>query len=203
MDLVCANKVKTNFIISARYIAFGIGGASFFAIPDIYGRRNSMLIHLLISTIAQFVIVLVPIYEARLIGNIVCGLCTLKQSVPFSWIFELMPADRKTLASVSISCVDTITLAVICSYFLFIDNHWFPLMMGMTILNTISLIYCFFVMPESPHWLLTKGKVSEAIDAFNTIARFNGVKHRIAYGTEFEEAVDIKKISMKSSKKES
>ena len=78
----------------------------------------------------------------------------MKQVVPFVWMFELMPKDRKTLASVAISSFDTVTVAVVCAYFLFIDKHWLPLFLGMTVLNTISLIYGYLFMPESPHWLL-------------------------------------------------
>ena len=163
MDLVCASKAKTNFIISARHIAFGIAGALFFAVPDYFGRRNPLLITWFISLVAEFVVIFIPSYEARLVGNIVGGACALKQSVTFVWIFELLPEKRKTMASVSMSCFNTATIAVVCLYFWAITKNWMPLFLGMSVLNTVAFIFSAFFMPESPKWLIEKGRVEEAI----------------------------------------
>ena len=44
MDLVCANMVTINFMMSARYIAFGIAGLIFFSLPDRCGRKWTLAI---------------------------------------------------------------------------------------------------------------------------------------------------------------
>ena len=38
----------------------------------------------------------------------------------------------------------------------------------------IALFVCLFLGPESPEWLLMKGRRKEAIIALNKIAAFNG-----------------------------
>ena len=45
MDLVCANKYRTNFMQSAHYIAFGVSGLTLFALPELIGRRKSMILN--------------------------------------------------------------------------------------------------------------------------------------------------------------
>ena len=76
-------------------------------------------------------------------------------------------------------------MACVCFYFLFISRDWFPLMMTMTVLGTIALLVLVFVLPESPAYLISKGKTGEAIEALNFIGRVNGVNSRIPRDTVF------------------
>lgn len=78
MDLVCANKVKTNFMISARYISMGISGIVLFPMSDRFGRRKTLLVTWIISTMAQFILLYAQSYEMRLMGHIIAGMTTLK-----------------------------------------------------------------------------------------------------------------------------
>ena len=51
MDLMCESKARTNLMLSARYIAFGISGALMYTVPDRWGRRKSLLIAATANTI--------------------------------------------------------------------------------------------------------------------------------------------------------
>ena len=77
--------------------------------------------------------------------------------------------------TVSLTCFDAGSLAFICSYFLLISKDWFPLMLFMTMLSTVSFLVCVFLLPESPIWLITMGRTKEAIDVLNKIGKWNGV----------------------------
>ena len=115
--------------------------------------------------------ILVPAYEARLASYIVFGLCMLTKSLPYVWAAEVSPPNKTTLTSVSITSFDAATVMVACLYFLVISRDWFPLCMFMTAIQSIGLIYAIIFIPESPRWLLDKGRVSEAIGIFNYIAK--------------------------------
>lgn len=52
MDLVCANMVAINFMVSARYIAYGVAGLFLFAVPDHYGRKWTIAVTSLIMIFA-------------------------------------------------------------------------------------------------------------------------------------------------------
>ena len=73
MDLVCANPVSTNSMISAQYVAYGLAGLLLFAMPDKLGRRLTMLINYAVHLFAQYLILFNPSYTARLVGLILFG----------------------------------------------------------------------------------------------------------------------------------
>ena len=77
--------------------------------------------------------------------------------------------------SASITSFDGATTAVVCLYFIAISRDWFPLFFTMTLLSTLSYLTIVFILPESPMWLLNKGRTGDAIAALNRIGRYNGV----------------------------
>jgi len=194
MDLMCENPVQTNFMISLRLIAYGLAGILFFWVPDRYGRRPTLLINWAANLLAQYIMIFVPTYEARLIGFILQGLTMLKVQVPYVWVAEIVPAARATLSSVCLTSFDSSTLMIACLYFILISRDWLPLILSMTVLSTLALLYALIFIPESPHWLLAQGRVSETIDAFNSMAKFNGVNARIPKGSTFMETADRESI---------
>lgn len=103
----------------------------------------------------------------------------LKGIIPFCYIAELVPSNNKATTTIVLTAFDLASLMVLNSYFLLISRDWMPIQLATTILATCALVYAIVFIPESPHWLLSQGKTAEAIDAFNSIAKFNGVKYRV------------------------
>ena len=56
MDLVCMTPAAIGMMITAYYIGFAMGGL-FFAFPDKYGRKKSLIMGLILSTISQTVMI--------------------------------------------------------------------------------------------------------------------------------------------------
>ena len=76
MDLMCESKMRTNFMLSAYYISYAISGFLFFAIPEIYGRRKTLLAILALSVVgAQQLLMFGSVYWVRLLGFFVQGFC--------------------------------------------------------------------------------------------------------------------------------
>ena len=61
-------------MMSALYIAFGIGGILFFATPDRFGRKPAMLVNYAVHMVAQYMLIFVPTYNARFAGFVIFGL---------------------------------------------------------------------------------------------------------------------------------
>ena len=154
MDLVCANMVAINFMVSARYIAYGVAGLFLFAMPDKYGRKWTIAITSAIMIVAQFLMIFVPTYEARLVGFIFFGLTMLKATVPYIYISELVPPKHAATVSVTMTSFDSATLLIFNLYLLFISRYWLPLVLTMTILASLALVCAVFILPESPSWLI-------------------------------------------------
>ena len=50
------------------------------------------------------------------------------------------------------------------------------------------------ILPESPKFLLLRGRKTEAIAAFNQIAKINGSEHRFTEEDEFEDYKPVNEI---------
>ena len=191
MDLVCANMLSINFMVSARFIAYGITGLLVFSVPDRFGRKWTLAITNFIMVVAQLLMIFVPTYEARFVGFVLFGVAMLKQSLPYVYIAEVVPPSNVASTSVTMTSFDLSVLMIFNLYLLLISRSWFPIALTMTILSTIAFIYSVIFIPESPVWLLSQGRVDEAIDSFNQIAKINGVSARIPKGTNFQDAADL------------
>jgi len=191
MDLVCVSKVKTNSMISIHYIFYGISGILFFSMTDRIGRKPTMTIMYGIHSIGQYLLLFVPTYSARLIGLMILGFSQLKNTVPYVYLAELVPAKYETAMSASITSFDCATAAVVCLYFITISRDWFPLFFAMTLLSTLSYLTIVFILPESPIWLLNKGRTADAIAALNKIGRYNGVEKQIPADAVFLETKEL------------
>ena len=141
-------------MVSARYVAFGIAGILFNSVPDRWGRRKSLLVAATVNTLAQLLLITVPIYEVRFFCHILMGLVMLKQSVPFVWSSELMPPKNSAITAVTLTGFDASTLLISCVYYFMVSREWLPLMLGTTIMSAIALVITYICIPESPKWLL-------------------------------------------------
>ena len=143
--------------------------------PDRIGRKPTMIINFGLHIAAQYLVIFVPTYAARLTGLVLFGFTQLKNTVPYVYLVELVPAKFSTIMNASITSFDSGTIAVVCLYFLFVSRDWFPLIFGMTLLSTFALLVIVYILPESPIWLLNTGRTADAIEALNAIGKINGV----------------------------
>ena len=73
MNLVCADKVKTNSMISMHYIVYGIAGLLMYTMADRSGRKTTMVRIFGLHIAAQYLMIFVPTYPARLAAFMLYG----------------------------------------------------------------------------------------------------------------------------------
>lgn len=77
---------------------------------------------------------------------------------------------------------------------------WFELSL---VTSVPFLLYFFYIliMPESPRWLLAKGKLEDALKVLETMARVNGKQFPESFHSKLEERV-LQEKRRKTKKKE-
>jgi len=188
MGLECASKNRTAMMASSFLISYGVAGVLFFSVPDRWGRRKSFMTFLSINLFAQFLMIFVPTYWARVTGYSLMGLSSQKVGMSYVYLFELLDSSHKSMGSSVINSVDCSVTLFTCFYFYFICSHWMPLVLAVTALSSVTALIFFSVVPESPKWLLLKGRRSEAIEALNRIGSFNGSSNRVPANAQFMES---------------
>ena len=80
-------------------------------------------------------------------------------------------------------------------------HDWFIL----SLVTSVPFLFYFLyilVMPESPRWLLAKGKLEDALKVLETMARVNGKQFPESFHSKLEERVRQEKQRVKKKKKE-
>lgn len=172
-------------MITAYFVGFAINGL-FSTVPDKLGRKRTTFLVMIMSCIAQTIMLLVPVFAVRTLMFFIMGLSQVKVGVSYVWFSECVGFPYKSTAFTIINIFDGLTLAIQCIYFLYISRNWFWLPFFFTLLSyaaTMTILIC----PESPRWHLVNGRRIEGIKALNRIAEMNETDERISEETIFVE----------------
>jgi MFS family permease len=155
-----------------------IGGFAAAAMSDRVSRLSVMQIGVILSTLCTLLILLVHNFEQLFVLRLITGFFLgFTVSAPFPIAAELMPAQhRRTYAAIYETMLATaFTLLPFVGFILADHPRGFQLVGlpgGITLFIAPVLIY--FLIPESPRWLLRRGRTQDAIDRVNLIIRRSG-----------------------------
>ena len=88
-------------------------------------------------------------------------------------MLELIPAAQRTTACTIVNIFDAFTMVISSAYYLFISHEWIYLQIVMFSIGLLFVVFCNPIFPESPMFLISRGKYAEAMDSFDRIAHFN------------------------------
>jgi MFS family permease len=152
-----------------------IGGFAAAAMSDRISRLVVMQIGVILSTLGTLLILLVYSFEQLFILRLISGFFLgFTISAPFPIAAELMPAQhRRTYAAIYETMLAmAFTLLPFVGFVLADHPRGFQLVGlpgGVTLFIAPLLIY--FLIPESPRWLLRRGRAQDAVDNVNLIIR--------------------------------
>ena len=101
----------------------------------------------------------------------------------------MVPIKNKSFAFTIMNIFDASPMLVSAAWYLFISPDWFPLNAGMLGIVWLAVILAFFC-PESPKWLIVKGRKEEAIEGLNKLASKNKKVFQIGMNARFQEEKD-------------
>lgn len=113
------------------------------------------------------IIIFVPNYYVRLVAFTLMGVCQLKNSVSYVWMFDLLETKHKSIACGILNAFDNMTLGLTAVYYMFISRNWIYLQFFMSSVAFLCTLAVLIFVPESPKWHLIKGRKDEAIVNFN------------------------------------
>lgn len=157
-----------------------IGGFSAAAMSDRVSRVGVMQAGVIISTLCTLLIVLANDAEELIVLRLITGFgLGFTISAPFPIATELMPAQhRRTYGAIyEVMLALSFTLLPVAGGLLAhtTDGYrYVGLPGGVTLFVAPVLIY--FLLPESPRWLLRRGRIDDAVNTVNMLIRRCGNK---------------------------
>ncbi|HLT67727.1 MAG TPA: sugar porter family MFS transporter [Microbacterium sp.] len=168
--------ISEGVVTSSLVFAAAIGAVSCGRISDAIGRRTTIIILAVLFFIGSVFVVTTPNIELLIVGRIFLGLGVGGASavVPV-FLAELAPFEirgsitgRNELAIVSGQLAAFVINAIIGNVWGHVDGVW-RIMFAVCAIPAIGLFFGMLRMPESPRWLLEKGRRDEALAVLKSV----------------------------------
>ncbi|CAH1407664.1 unnamed protein product [Nezara viridula] len=172
-DLVCDRKYLLNVAEMMFLMGVAIGGLVCGYISDRFGRKRTLMFSLLAQILLGVSISLTPWLPLFFILRAILGF--FSSSMVFSGLVLCLEiVGGKWLTICGVSYMFTIPLSyIIISGLAYITRNWRILQLTIS-LTAVLLIPLYWIVPESPRWLLTSCKKERVKDVLQKAAEFNG-----------------------------
>eukprot|EP00284_Hemiselmis_tepida_P016861 CAMPEP_0174930338 /NCGR_PEP_ID=MMETSP1355-20121228/31110_1 /TAXON_ID=464990 /ORGANISM="Hemiselmis tepida, Strain CCMP443" /LENGTH=254 /DNA_ID=CAMNT_0016176629 /DNA_START=49 /DNA_END=809 /DNA_ORIENTATION=+ len=183
------------YLISASFMGFVVGGLVGGFVADQVGRRTMLYVHTAIFLPFTICSGLSQDYETLMLARLFVGLSmgiVLPTSV--AYFSELCPTSYRGRAIGSLPMIGftmgEVIVLLVGLFFMRIYGEtdcggdgcdwWRWMMVAGVFPDIIAVSLVFFFLPESPRFLLARGRVEEAEKAVRYIAEFNGASDKLA-----------------------
>ncbi|XP_076253252.1 organic cation transporter protein-like isoform X2 [Rhynchophorus ferrugineus] len=173
-DLVCSRKYLADFAQMVTMLGILFGNMVFGYLSDKYGRKNPLLWAVILQATSGTIAGFSPWFPLFLLMRFLAALATGGTMVTsFVLTMELIGTQWRTIICILYQIPFNLghLLLPVISYFLR-DWRYFQAAIS---LPSIILVFYYWVLPESPRWLLAGGKKEQAIDVLETAAKHNGL----------------------------
>ncbi len=170
------NDLQTGVVISSLVFAAAVGAFIGGRLSDAIGRRKTIIVLSVMFFVGVLFVVFAPGYEVVVVGRIILGLAVGGAStvVPV-YLAELAPFEirgsitgRNEMAIVAGQFAAFTVNAILNATLGHVDGLW-RVMFAVCALPAIALFFGMLRMPESPRWLVDKGRNDEAYEILRTV----------------------------------
>ncbi|XP_011497594.1 PREDICTED: organic cation transporter protein-like [Ceratosolen solmsi marchali] len=160
-NLVCDREQLANFAQSCTMLGVLMGNMIFSAMSDRIGRKIPLMIAILLQSVFGLLTVFSPWYELFLTFKFISAVATGgTMLVSFVLLMEIVGPKWRSMLSVlfHVPFLIGFLLNPLISY---LTRTWYGFQMAVSI-PPIFLLSYYWIVPESPRWLLAVGKINDA-----------------------------------------
>lgn len=171
-NLVCDNASMTNLAEVVFLIGVGAGGVLGGWISDKFGRKKILMGMMIAQSALAVISLLVKSYLQYVIVRLVMGLVSVSVVyAAFVLAVELVGGSWVTIAGVC-NFFPLPLAYIIVSLLSMVLPNWRDLQLALSVPGCLLLLL-WFVLPESPRWLISMGRTQEAKVIIERAAKFN------------------------------
>ncbi|CAB3250102.1 unnamed protein product [Arctia plantaginis] len=172
-DLVCDYDVYPTLGLVALNIGGPIGVYTFGLLNDRIGRKKSFFLCLTTLLTGSIMTAYAHEYWFWVFARVIVGLTIpAVYQIPFIISLELAGPNYRSFVTV-MTCVFYTLGLILLSLVTYLLRDWRNLALATSLPFFFYYLY-WFVLPESPRWLLMREKLEEANNVLKTIAKVNG-----------------------------
>lgn len=159
--------MNTGTVVALYTVGCMLGAFSCFKLGDYLGRIRTIALGSILTIIGSLLLSASSSLGQLIVGRLVLGFgfgC-ISSTVPV-WQAESSPAEHRGALVVLEGCFASIGLSIsqwIELGFFFVDNSWsWRLPLAVPIVGAIWMLAFLPVLPDSPRWLVKRGRIAEA-----------------------------------------
>ncbi|XP_033995989.1 solute carrier family 22 member 5-like [Trematomus bernacchii] len=175
-DLVCDERWKNPLTSSIFFCGVLTGSFVSGQLSDRYGIKIVLFVTMAVQTVFTFIMVFAPSWPVFCALFFIVGMATISNYVAaFVLGTEILSPKVRTIystAGVSLFFAAGYMFLPLLAYFL---RDWRMLLLGLTLPGFLYVPLWWFI-PESPRWLLSRGRVEEAEAIVRDAAKKNKIK---------------------------
>ncbi|XP_045511231.1 carcinine transporter isoform X1 [Colias croceus] len=187
-DLVCEYDVYPTLGLVALNVGGPIGVYSFGILNDRIGRKKSFFACLSTLLLGSLMTAYAHEYWFWVLARVIVGLTIpAVYQIPFIISLELAGPNYRSFVTV-MTCIFYTLGLILLSGVTYVLRDWRSLALATSVPFFFYYLY-WFVLPESPRWLLMRERLEEANNILKTIARVNGKQLPEEYTAKLQKQV--------------
>ncbi|XP_013114234.1 carcinine transporter [Stomoxys calcitrans] len=195
-DLVCDKDIYPTIGLAALNVGGPIGVYLFGLLNDRAGRRTSYFTCLATLLLGSLITSISTDFWTWAGSRVIVGLTIpAVYQIPFIISLELVGENYRSFVTV-MTCTFYTSAIMLLSVITYLERDWVKLSYYTSVPFYLYFLY-LFIMPESPRWLLMRGRLEEALKILENMARINGHEFPPAIKTKLEAQISRNKLKEK------
>ncbi|XP_078000072.1 organic cation transporter protein-like [Glandiceps talaboti] len=173
-DLVCDRSYLTALAKSSYMAGFLVGSIVYGIILDRFGRIKGLMAAVVIGTVAGTIEAFAPNFAIFAICRFLVAVNIYGAYLAaFVFATEMVGPSRRTVCGMAFNVFFGLGYSLLAP-FAYLIRTWWILQLVLTV-PSILFVSFWWIVPESPRWLLSVGKTKEALEIIRKMARVNKV----------------------------